>query len=60
MKVTGEVRKGIGKKVCDDSALVNDMIVNEESCAFELEGHFNVGVADGVGGNSGGNHWHRV
>lgn len=54
MKVYATTQIGVGKTVCDDSVLVNDVILNNDSvdiCDAEIK---MICVADGVGGNSGG------
>ncbi len=47
------VRIGPDKEYCDDAALVNEQVFNNESAIIE-EAPLSVFVADGVGGNAGG------
>lgn len=54
MKVTAGVKKGIGKELCDDTAVVGDNILNEQMESFDVEAPCCIGLADGVGGNNGG------
>lgn len=54
MKVYATTQIGVGKNVCDDSVLVNDVILNNDSAEL-CDGEIKIiCVADGVGGNSGG------
>ncbi len=50
----GLVKKGNNKQECDDTALIGESIINNESINHVGEDVFIVGVADGVGGNAGG------
>ena len=54
MIVAVGVKTGIKKEMCDDTAVVNDTIINDDYREIET-GNINIiGVADGVGGISGG------
>lgn len=54
MKVTYSVKRGKNKYKCDDSALINSDVVNDNSGQVEVYGKSSIFVADGVGGNAGG------
>lgn len=54
MIVTYKVQKGIYKEKCDDSALIHSQIVNDTEGVVQLSGETRIFVADGVGGNAGG------
>ncbi|MBE5837972.1 PP2C family protein-serine/threonine phosphatase [Butyrivibrio sp.] len=54
MQVSVGVSIGIGKNQCDDTALVGQEVINNQSYSFETDGYVSVAVADGVGGNKGG------
>lgn len=53
MKVYVSVTAGT-KKICEDSAFVNNSILTDSCNEFTLDNFCCVGVADGVGGNAGG------
>lgn len=54
MIVTYKVQKGINKEKCDDSALINSQIIYDNEGMLELNGDVKIFIADGVGGNAGG------
>lgn len=54
MKVTYCVKKGKNKEKCDDSALISSYVVNDNSGQIEVYGKSGFFIADGVGGNAGG------
>lgn len=54
MTVTVGVRIGAKKQICDDTAIVNGEIINDALFECESDEIRVIGVADGVGGNSGG------
>ena len=54
MVINAIVRKGVGKSECEDTALINDKIVNDLACCC-TDGLIRcICIADGVGGVSGG------
>ncbi len=53
MVVTVGVKAGT-KKICDDTAIVNNIVINDDCYECETDDIKIVGIADGVGGNSGG------
>lgn len=54
MKVSVVVSKGIDKKTCEDAVLLGDTVLSECELELELELPTTICVADGVGGNLGG------
>lgn len=56
MKIYGYVEKGMGKTECQDRVLIGDTILAGGflSADYEGDGNLLVAVADGVGGNPGG------
>ena len=54
MKVSVVVSKGIGKKSCEDAVLLGDTVLSECELELELGLPTTICVADGVGGNLGG------
>lgn len=54
MVVTYKVQKGIHKEKCDDSALVGSLVINDDSGSVEIDNETKIMIADGVGGNAGG------
>ena len=54
MKITVGVKAGKGKANCDDTAIINDAQINDDTYSIELEETKVIGIADGVGGYSGG------
>lgn len=54
MIVTYCIRKGIHKSICDDSALISSMVLNDEVGVVECEKIDRICIGDGVGGNAGG------
>ena len=54
MVVTYKVQKGINKEKCDDSALVDSLVINGDSGSVEIDNETKIMIADGVGGNAGG------
>ena len=54
MKVNVVVSKGIGKKICEDSVLLGHSVMSECDAEIEVDLPTTICVADGVGGNLGG------
>lgn len=54
MKITFDIRAGIGKASCEDTAFDHVSIVNGTMNENQVENLVVVGIADGVGGNAGG------
>ena len=54
MKITGCVLLGNNKNECEDTALFNESLINNQMVSINEEVLRCVGVADGVGGNAGG------
>ena len=54
MTINVGVKKGINKLYCDDTVIVNYTLVYDDYFDWCLENLKTLGVADGVGGNSGG------
>ena len=54
MIITAGVRIGTNKPVCDDIAIINDVVVNDDHHQCEADKLQVVGITDGVGGNAGG------
>lgn len=54
MFVTVGVKAGTKKFECDDTAIVNDIVINDDFYACEIKDLKIIAVADGVGGNAGG------
>ena len=54
MIITAGVRIGVGKPVCDDIAIINEVVVNDDHHQSEASNLHVVGITDGVGGNAGG------
>ena len=54
MKISALTRRGQGKTTSDDRILAGIRILCDEEYCFESERDLPVGVADGVGGNAGG------
>ena len=54
MKVCLSVAIGNGKSECEDTAIFNDNLVNNQIVCIDDDILHCVGVADGVGGNAGG------
>ena len=54
MKVCLSVEIGNGKSECEDTAIFNSNLVNNQMMSIDNEALRCVGVADGVGGNAGG------
>ena len=54
MIITAGVRIGVGKPACDDIAIINDVVVNDDYYQSEISNLGVVGITDGVGGNAGG------
>ncbi len=54
MVITSLVAKGKNKILCDDAALIKNMILCEEGVTTEADDNGCIAVADGVGGNAGG------
>ena len=54
MEVCIRVVIGSGKRECEDTALFNETLVNNETIEIEADHLRCVGAADGVGGNAGG------
>lgn len=59
MKVSVVVSKGIGKNICEDAVLLGDTVLSECELELELELPTTICVADGVGGNLGGEYASR-
>ena len=54
MIISVGVKIGINKQMCDDTVVINNTIINDDYSEFTTGEIRIVGVADGVGGNSGG------
>lgn len=54
MVITSLVAKGKNKILCDDAALIKDMILCEEGLTTKIDNNGCIAIADGVGGNAGG------
>lgn len=54
MKVSVVVSKGVGKSKCEDSVLLFESVISDSEIEVELETPCAICVADGVGGNLGG------
>ena len=54
MKVSVVVSRGVGKAKCEDAVLLSDSVISECDIEAELENPASICVADGVGGNLGG------
>lgn len=54
MKVYVSVEIGWGKNECEDTAVFNEALMNNQSACIDVKALQCVGVADGVGGNAGG------
>lgn len=54
MIITAGVRIGTDKPACDDIAIINDVLVNDDHHQSEVTSLQVVGITDGVGGNAGG------
>jgi len=54
MIITAGVRIGTHKPVCDDIAIINDVVINDEHHQSETDNLRVVAITDGVGGNAGG------
>lgn len=52
--VTYKIQKGIHKEKCDDSALVDSLIINDSFGCIETKEKTRIMISDGVGGNAGG------
>ena len=54
MIVTYKIQKGIHKERCDDSALIGSLVINDNYGSVEIQENTKIMIADGVGGNAGG------
>ena len=54
MIITYKIQKGVHKEKCDDSALVDSLVINDNSGSVEVKKRTRIMIADGVGGNAGG------
>ena len=54
MRVCINVEIGYGKNECEDTAIFNETIINDQSACIKANTLQCVGIADGVGGNAGG------
>lgn len=54
MNINIGVVTGTGKADCEDSAFINDSLVNDNKLEHSAEKLLCIGIADGVGGNAGG------
>lgn len=54
MLVAYKVQKGVHKEKCDDSALIDELLVNDDCGFVEIGNKAQIMIADGVGGNAGG------
>lgn len=54
MRISAITRRGIGKPASDDRILIGGRVLCEEEFSAELPSICRIGIADGVGGNSGG------
>lgn len=59
MKVVIYSEKGNGKKRCEDAALFEDTIVSDSYFEVQTDQGFLAAIADGVGGNAGGDYASR-
>lgn len=48
-------KKGKGKMQCDDRIVIDDIVICEDKIFLENQSSCIIGIADGVGGNCGGN-----
>ena len=54
MKICVYSQIGKGKSECEDAAMVDDMIISDSYFEIQTEQTHTVAIADGVGGNTGG------
>lgn len=54
MRITTAVSKGTNKTHCEDTAFCNGIIIDRDVRVIETDTLTAIGVADGVGGNTGG------
>lgn len=54
MKIAVGVKAGTTKNICDDTAIINERIINDNTFECSTDHIKTIAVADGVGGNSGG------
>lgn len=54
MKIFVYSKKGSGKNVCEDAAMVAGTVISDSYFEMQTEQTYTVAVADGVGGNAGG------
>jgi len=54
MKIFVYSKKGNGKNVCEDAAMVADTVISDSYFEIQTEQTYTVAIADGVGGNAGG------
>ena len=54
MKVLIYSEKGYKKAICEDAALLNERIISDSFSETQLNSRVLVAIADGVGGNAGG------
>ena len=54
MRITVVVKHGVNKRICDDTAAVDNIICNDGRYSVDKENCQFIGIADGVGGNAGG------
>jgi protein phosphatase len=59
VKVYVYSEKGAGKKSCEDAALVDGNIVSDSYYELQVDGDGIIAIADGVGGNAGGEYASR-
>ncbi len=55
MKITIYSEKGDKKTICEDAAVLNDYIISDSFTEAQINFKVLVAIADGVGGNAGGN-----
>lgn len=54
MKVIIYFEKGYKKAICEDAALLNEHIISDSFSEAQLNSRALIAIADGVGGNAGG------
>ena len=54
MKVFVYSKKGSKKDICEDSAIVDGHIISDSYSDEQIDSDYIIAIADGVGGNAGG------
>lgn len=54
MKIFAYSQRGSGKNVCEDAAMVAGTVISDSYFEIQTEQTYTVAIADGVGGNEGG------